>query len=74
MATPNCAPEDVRERVVFLRKHRTIQGGVPVRMIIDTHITVIGRKNGVILRYFKNDDPSKNYQKAISSLNRCAKD
>lgn len=44
--------------------------GVPVRMIIDeTDVTVISRKTGEILRYFKID-PSKNYQKAISRLNR----
>lgn len=44
--------------------------GVPVRMIIDdTEVTVIDRKTGEILRYFKID-PSKNYQEAISILNR----
>lgn len=44
--------------------------GVPVRMLIDDRdVTVINRKTGEIIRYFKID-PSKNYQKGISSLNR----
>ena len=44
--------------------------GIPVRMIVeDRDVTVINRKTGEIIRYFKID-PSKNYQKAISSLNR----
>ena len=44
--------------------------GVPVRMLIDDRdVTVINRKTGEIIRYFKID-PTKNYQKGISSLNR----
>ncbi|PRA01251.1 hypothetical protein CQ010_04010 [Arthrobacter sp. MYb211] len=44
--------------------------GVPVRMLIDDRdVTVINRKTGEIIRYFKIE-PSKNYQKAISRLNR----